>query len=118
MHRIWFHILYLLLCSVHFHLFYILFYSFAFCFLPHFLSEFKKKDVPCLFYSFELSLLDLASVFLSIPPSPSSLMNGSEVVLPEASGTECAVYQTVRRVAALLLHGAYVTCVLHACGQV
>ncbi|XP_071061151.1 F-BAR domain only protein 2 isoform X2 [Pseudochaenichthys georgianus] len=31
------------------------------------------------------SSTDLASVFLSIPPSPSFLMNDSEVVLPEAS---------------------------------
>ncbi|XP_029371103.1 uncharacterized protein LOC115051684 [Echeneis naucrates] len=34
---------------------------------------------------FELLLLDLASVFLSFPPSPPFLMNDSDVFLPEAS---------------------------------
>lgn len=51
----------------------------------------------CLICLFELLLLDLASIFLSIPPSPSFLMNDSDVFLPEASGKKCvrSVYQTV-----------------------
>lgn len=38
---------------------------------------------------FTLLSLDLASIFLSIPSSPSFLMNDSDVFLPEASGKTC-----------------------------
>ncbi|XP_027137849.1 F-BAR domain only protein 2 isoform X5 [Larimichthys crocea] len=40
---------------------------------------------PTLGSSFSSSTTDLASIFLSIPPSPSFLMNDSDVFLPEAS---------------------------------
>lgn len=40
----------------------------------------------CFVHLCGLLLLDLASIFLSIPPSPSFLMNDSDVFLPEASG--------------------------------
>lgn len=42
--------------------------------------------------SFYLPLLELASVFLSISPSPSFLMNDSDVSLPEASGKTCETH--------------------------
>lgn len=42
-----------------------------------------------LLFFFTLLSLDLASIFLSIPSSPSFLMNDSDVFLPEASGKMC-----------------------------
>lgn len=41
---------------------------------------------PCWFQPL---LLDLESIFLSIPPSPSFLMNDSDDFRPEASGNLC-----------------------------
>lgn len=101
------HLLYLLIYFVYFHLLY-LFFFFAFCFITLSLSEWKWLDV-LLFYLFELFLLDLASIFLSIPPSPSLLMNDSDVFLPETAGNMCGpvLGQNLKHSSTTVLHGIY-----------
>lgn len=80
------------------HKFVFLLFTFVFTLLCHSLSELKSRAVSLVWwiYLFELLLLDLASVFLSIPPSPSFLMNDSDVFLPEAPGktSVCCLHHT------------------------
>lgn len=62
----------------------LLFFSFL-CHCPS-LNHLLDALLVWFIISFELLSLDLASIFLSIPPSPSFLTNDSDVFLPEASG--------------------------------
>lgn len=68
--------------------------SFVVCiFLFHFSVMMPLSVSPgWILHSFEPLLVDLASLFLSIPPSPSFLMNDSDVFLPDASGKKMCVH--------------------------
>lgn len=77
---------------IYYFLFFFNFVIFLFITMPLFVSLFLNF-LFILLLLFEHLLLDLASVFRSIPPSsPSSVMNESDVFLPEASGTKCVAH--------------------------
>lgn len=89
-HFVFIYLLFFFYIFLHiFMLHFLIHYNFCFILMPLSLNYVCFTGFDLFIHLFELLLLDLASIFFSIPPSPSFLMNDSDVSLPEASGKMC-----------------------------